>query len=53
MEDSERQILGLALVICKNPANGKYLGVYECNHTWWVPGGRVDAPEAFSTGAIR
>ena len=45
--------LGLALVICKNPKTGKYLGVFQCNQTWWVPGGRVDAPESFSTGAIR
>ena len=52
MED-QRQTLGLALVICRNPSNGKYLGVYERNSTWWVPGGRVDAPEAFTTGAIR
>jgi ADP-ribose pyrophosphatase YjhB (NUDIX family) len=53
MESAGKSILGIALVICKNPATGKYLAVYECNQTWWVPGGRVDAPEAFTTGAIR
>jgi hypothetical protein len=42
--EKDPQILGIALVICKNPIDGKYLGVLETNKTWWVPGGRVDAP---------
>lgn len=53
MQTGGPHILGIALVICKNPQTGKYLAVNERNGTWWVPGGRVDAPEAFTTGAIR
>ncbi len=45
--------MGIALVICKNPVTKKYLGVFETNKTWWVPGGRVDAPEYFTIGAAR
>lgn len=52
-QEGQRQILGIALVICRNAINGKYLSVLETNNKWWVPGGRVDAPEAFTTGAVR
>jgi hypothetical protein len=51
--NSTTQILGISLVICRNPITKKYLGVHEKNKTWWVAGGRVDAPESFITGAIR
>lgn len=47
------KILGIALIICRNPVTRKYLAVHERNSTWWVAGGRVDAPEAFTKAAIR
>ena len=53
MKEDQPSILGIALIICRNPLTGKYLAVYEKNKTWWVPGGRVDAPESFSDGARR
>ena len=48
-----KQILGVSLIICRNPITKKFLGVNEKNGSWWVAGGRVDAPESFITGAIR
>ena len=36
--------VGIALILVKNPKTGKYLAVNERDGTWWLPGGRVDAP---------
>lgn len=50
---AEGSILGIALIICRHPITKKFLAVHETNKTWWVAGGRVDAPESFTSGAIR
>ena len=43
-----------ALVICRNPADGRFLAVNETrNRGWWIPGGAVDKGEAFDEAAIR
>lgn len=47
------QILGIALIVCRNPITKKFLAVNEKNGSWWVAGGRVDAPQAFTKAAIR
>lgn len=39
-----RPILGISLIICRNPITKKFLGVNEKDGSWWVAGGRVDAP---------
>lgn len=38
------QTLGIALILVRNPTNGKYLAVHEKDGSWWLPGGRIDAP---------
>lgn len=40
----ETQTLGIALILVRNPLNGKYLAVNEKDGSWWLPGGRIDAP---------
>jgi 8-oxo-dGTP diphosphatase len=45
--------LGIALILVKNPVTKKYLAVHEKDGSWWLPGGRIDAPELFSKGAVR
>lgn len=47
------QTLGIALILVKNPVTKKYLAVLEKDGSWWLPGGRIDAPELFSKGAVR
>ena len=43
-----------ALVICRNPKDGRYLAVNETNDRgWWIPGGAVDAGESFYEAAVR
>jgi len=43
-----------ALVICRNPLNGKFLAIDETKERgWWIPGGGVDAGENFREAAIR
>ena len=43
-----------ALVICRNPKDGKFLAVEETkNRGWWIPGGGVDAGESFRQAAHR
>lgn len=49
----EDSILGISLIVCKNTKSNKYLAVNEKDGSWWVPGGRVDAPELFTLAAIR
>ena len=47
------ELLGIALVICRNH-EGKWLAVREINNGgWWVPGGLVDPPETYFEAAIR
>jgi len=36
--------LGIALILVRNPVNGKFLAVNEKDGSWWLPGGRIDAP---------
>jgi 8-oxo-dGTP pyrophosphatase MutT (NUDIX family) len=43
-----------ALVICRNPVDGRYLAVHEINDRgWWIPGGAVDNNESFQVAALR
>lgn len=39
--------LGISMIVCRNPLTKKYLVIQEVDGTWWIPGGRVDAPEGF------
>lgn len=36
--------LGISMIVCRNPITKKYLVIQETDGTWWIPGGRVDAP---------
>lgn len=45
--------LGISMIVCRNPVTKKYLVIQEKDGTWWIPGGRVEAPEGFIEGAIR
>lgn len=38
-----KKVLRISVIICKNPANGKYLVIQEKDGSWWVPGGKTDA----------
>jgi len=40
----ELQTLGIALILVKNPITKKYLAVNEKDGSWWLPGGKIDAP---------
>ena len=43
-----------ALIICRDPATGKFLAVNESkNRGWWIPGGAVDSGESFREAAHR
>ena len=53
MFSDDVQTLGIALILVRNPVTKKYLAVNEKDGSWWLPGGRIDAPELFSVGAIR
>ncbi len=53
MFSDDVQTLGIALILVRNPETKKYLAVNEKDGSWWLPGGRIDAPELFSVGAIR
>lgn len=39
-----KQCLGISMIVCQNPLTKKYLVIQETDKTWWLPGGRVDAP---------
>ena len=45
--------LGISMIVCRNPLTKKYLVIQETDGTWWIPGGRVDAPETFCEAGIR
>lgn len=47
------QALGISMIVCRNPLTKKYLVIQETDGTWWIPGGRVDAPEGFIEAGIR
>ena len=53
MDNELASTLGIALILVRNQSTGKYLAVNEKDGSWWLPGGRIDAPELFSKGAIR
>ncbi len=36
--------LGISMIVCRNSVTKKYLVIQERDGTWWIPGGRVDAP---------
>jgi 8-oxo-dGTP pyrophosphatase MutT (NUDIX family) len=43
-----------AIIIVRNPVDGRFLAVNETkNRGWWVPGGAVDARETFYQAAHR
>lgn len=44
---SFERALGISMIVCRNPVTKKYLVIQETDGTWWIPGGRVDAPEGF------
>lgn len=47
-------IYSFALVVCRNPRDGRYLVVQEfCNKGFWLPGGGVDSGEDLCTAAVR
>mmetsp|Transcript_8277 Transcript_8277/g.34757 ORF Transcript_8277/g.34757 Transcript_8277/m.34757 type:complete len:405 (-) Transcript_8277:35-1249(-) len=47
-------IYSFALVVCRNPADGRYLVVQEfCNKGYWLPGGGVDSGEDLCAAAVR
>lgn len=41
------------MIVCRNPVSGKFLVVQEVNGKWWIPGGRVEAPETFMEAGKR
>ena len=47
------QALGISMIVCQNPLTKKYLVIQENDGTWWIPGGRVDAPETFCQAGVR
>ena len=53
----QRTVFGtyqFALIICRDPATGKFLCINETkNRGWWIPGGAVDAGETFAMAAHR
>ena len=52
-DPSFEQVLGISMIVCRNPVTKKYLVIQECDETWWIPGGRVDAPETFMEAGKR
>ena len=47
------ELLGVALVVCRNH-EGKWLAIREIkNRGWWLPGGLVDPPETYFEAAVR
>ena len=52
-EKSFAKALGISMIVCRNPLTKKYLVIQECDESWWIPGGRVDAPETFCEAGIR
>ncbi len=53
-ESSESHIFTFALVVCRNPATGKYLLCHEFgSEGFWLPAGRVDDGESLTTAACR
>lgn len=50
---SFERALGISMIVCRNPVTKKYLVIQETDGTWWIPGGRVDAPEGFLEAGVR
>ena len=43
-----------ALMICRQPAQNKWLIIQECkSHKWWCPGGACNQGETFTSAAVR
>lgn len=45
--------LGISMIVCQNPLTKKFLVIQEIDQSWWIPGGRVDAPETFCEAGKR
>ena len=52
-EESFDKALGISMIVCRNPVTKKYLVIQEVDRSWWLPGGRVDAPETFCEAGKR
>lgn len=53
MKEDNPNVLGISMIVCRNPKTSKYLVIQEKDMSWWIPGGRVDAPETFREAGKR